>query len=81
MLGNRSDSCIRVRNAIRVENIGRTQVGHIPRNIAAKLAPLMDRGEVTVEGVMLEGNRKSLLALNFAGTQKIRRPRSERRQV
>lgn len=46
------------RNAIKVENIGRTQVGHIPKTIAAKLAPLMDRKEITVEGVMLEGNRE-----------------------
>ncbi|KAI0688029.1 SNF2 family N-terminal domain-containing protein [Cytidiella melzeri] len=44
------------RNAIKIENISRTQVGHIPRQIAAKLAPLMDRKEVTVEGAMLEGN-------------------------
>lgn len=46
------------RNALKVENISRTQVGHIPKQIAAKLAPLMDRKEVTVEGVMLEGNRE-----------------------
>ncbi|KAH8108075.1 SNF2 family N-terminal domain-containing protein [Cristinia sonorae] len=44
------------RNAIKVENIGRQQVGHIPRQVASKLAPLMDRNEVNVEGVMLEGN-------------------------
>ena len=50
------DLCAFIRNAIKVENISRTQVGHIPKQFAAKLAPLMDRGEVTVEGVMLEGN-------------------------
>ncbi|KAI0940604.1 hypothetical protein AcW1_003757 [Taiwanofungus camphoratus] len=44
------------RNAIQVKNIGGTQVGHIPRQIAAKLAPLMDRSLVAVEGVMHEGN-------------------------
>jgi SWI/SNF-related matrix-associated actin-dependent regulator of chromatin subfamily A3 len=44
------------RNAIQVKNIGRTQVGHIPREVAAKLAPLMDQSLVTVEGVMDEGN-------------------------
>ncbi|GBE78013.1 hypothetical protein SCP_0108950 [Sparassis crispa] len=44
------------RNAIQVKNIGNTQVGHIPRQIAAKLAPLMDRNVITVEGVMHEGN-------------------------
>jgi SWI/SNF-related matrix-associated actin-dependent regulator of chromatin subfamily A3 len=37
-----------------------TQVGHIPRDIASKLAPLLDRKLVTVEGVMLEGNCESL---------------------
>ncbi|KAI0093185.1 SNF2 family N-terminal domain-containing protein [Irpex rosettiformis] len=55
------------RNAIKIENISRTQVGHIPREIAAKLAPLMDRREVTVEGVMLQGNITSFqysLAMN-----------------
>lgn len=44
------------RNAIQVKNIGGTQVGHIPRNVASKLAPLMDNGFITVEGVMHEGN-------------------------
>ncbi|KAH9941011.1 SNF2 family N-terminal domain-containing protein [Amylocystis lapponica] len=44
------------RNAIQVKNIGGTQVGHIPRQIAAKLAPLLDQNRVTVEGVMHEGN-------------------------
>lgn len=46
------------RNAIQVMNIGGTQVGHLPRNVAGKLAPLMDQGLVTVEGVMHEGNRE-----------------------
>ncbi|KAF8527760.1 SNF2 family N-terminal domain-containing protein [Gautieria morchelliformis] len=44
------------RNALQVMNISGTQVGHIPRNIALKLAPLMDRNLVTVEGVIHEGN-------------------------
>ncbi|KAF5393242.1 hypothetical protein D9757_000687 [Collybiopsis confluens] len=65
------------RNAIRVDNIGKsymiarsgvrtaltvlvckghTQVGHIPRPVALKLAPLLDSGAVTVEGVMRNGN-------------------------
>lgn len=29
------------RNAIRVDNVMGAQVGHIPRNLAAKLAPYM----------------------------------------
>ena len=46
------------RNAIQVLNINNIQVGHVPRNVAAKLAPLLDQGKVTVEGEMLEGNCK-----------------------
>ncbi len=44
------------RNAVRVLNIGRVQVGHIPRALAAKLAPLMDRRLITCEGVIHDGN-------------------------
>jgi SWI/SNF-related matrix-associated actin-dependent regulator of chromatin subfamily A3 len=47
-----------LRNAIAVQNIGRTQVGHIPRQMAAKLAPHMDADLITVEGTMNEGNCK-----------------------
>lgn len=43
-------------NAVRVLNIGRVQVGHIPRGLAAKLAPLMDRHLITCEGVIHDGN-------------------------
>ena len=45
-----------LRNAIQVKNISRVQVGHLPRNIASKLAPLLDRRAVTVEGVINDGN-------------------------
>ncbi|KAJ6594021.1 SNF2 family N-terminal domain-containing protein [Mycena capillaripes] len=37
------------RNAIRVENIASTQVGHIPKKVAGKLSPLLDQGSVSVE--------------------------------
>ncbi|KAH9961307.1 SNF2 family N-terminal domain-containing protein [Russula dissimulans] len=47
------------RNAIAVQNIGRTQVGHIPRQTAAKLAPAIDAGSITMEGTMNEGNLRS----------------------
>jgi SWI/SNF-related matrix-associated actin-dependent regulator of chromatin subfamily A3 len=47
------------RNAIRALNINGTQVGHIPKAVAAKLAPLLDQGKITIEGTMLEGNSKS----------------------
>ncbi|KAJ7251551.1 SNF2 family N-terminal domain-containing protein [Mycena haematopus] len=43
-------------NAIKVENIASTQVGHIPKKVASKLSPLLDRGLVSVEGVMSQGN-------------------------
>jgi hypothetical protein len=45
-----------LRNAIQVKNISRVQVGHLPRSIASKLAPLLDRQAVTVEGVINDGN-------------------------
>ena len=51
------------RNAIQVKNIGQTQVGHIPRDVASKLAPLLDRKMITVEGSMREGNRTSCPSL------------------
>ncbi|TFY66346.1 hypothetical protein EVG20_g4743 [Dentipellis fragilis] len=44
------------RMAIQVKNIGGTQVGHLPRTVASKLSPLLDRQLVTVEGTMNEGN-------------------------
>ncbi|KAK0225975.1 SNF2 family N-terminal domain-containing protein [Armillaria fumosa] len=43
-------------NAVRVLNIGKVQVGHVPRAVAAKLAPLMDRRLITCEGVIHDGN-------------------------
>lgn len=49
------------RNAIQVKNIGGAQVGHIPKNVASQLAPLLDQKLVTVEGVMHEGNRMGLV--------------------
>jgi hypothetical protein len=41
-----------------VKNIANIQVGHVPKAVAAKLSPLLDRRLVTVEGVMQEGNSK-----------------------
>ncbi|KAL8736232.1 MAG: hypothetical protein Q9166_000387 [cf. Caloplaca sp. 2 TL-2023] len=37
-------------NAIRVSNVMRDQIGHIPRQMAAKLARYMDAGSLLVEG-------------------------------
>ncbi|KAL8915762.1 MAG: hypothetical protein Q9172_006686 [Xanthocarpia lactea] len=39
-------------NAIRVSNVMRDQIGHIPRQIAAKLARYMDAGSLLVEGAL-----------------------------
>lgn len=47
---------MRFRNAIQVKNIAGQQVGHIPRDNASNLAPLLDQRLVNVEGVILEGN-------------------------
>lgn len=43
--GNPYDS-----NAIRIDNVAGTQIGHIPRRIAAKLAKFMDNGNLHTEG-------------------------------
>ncbi|KAI0356200.1 hypothetical protein OH77DRAFT_1423798 [Trametes cingulata] len=67
------------RNAIQVKNIGGTQVGHIPRQVAAKLAPLMDSGLITVEGVMHEGNLSGF-AYSLSMTLKIYGP-SDKREI
>lgn len=39
-----------------VRNIAGDQVGHLSRNIVARLSPLMDTGSIKVEGVMKDGN-------------------------
>ncbi|KAJ3724629.1 SNF2 family N-terminal domain-containing protein [Lentinula raphanica] len=62
------------RNAIRVDNIGHTQVGHIPRNVAAKLAPLMDSRAITVEGVIHDGNLSGYRGYSLDMTLKIYGP-------
>lgn len=57
-------------NALRVENVQRAQIGHIPRAMAAKLAKYMDAGKILVEG-SLEGNKGSFdcpIALRLFGT-------------
>ena len=57
-------------NAIRVDSVQRDQIGHIPRQIAAKLAPFLDSGSLMVEGV-LTGNKGQFdcpLAVSLYGT-------------
>ncbi|KAL0578764.1 hypothetical protein V5O48_003262 [Marasmius crinis-equi] len=71
------------RNAIRVLNIGGTQVGHIPRNMASKLAPMLDARKITIEGVTLDGNlgggRSATFTLNI--TVKIYGPSDKRLEL
>ncbi|WVF71338.1 hypothetical protein IAT40_006141 [Kwoniella sp. CBS 6097] len=43
-------------NAVQVVNAGGTQVGHVPRAVAGKLAELMDGRAITVEGRMVGQN-------------------------
>ncbi|RYP22495.1 hypothetical protein DL767_009029 [Monosporascus sp. MG133] len=38
-------------NAIRVDNVMRTQIGHIPRTVAKQLAPFIDQNDIVLEGV------------------------------
>nr|XP_022335215.1 helicase-like transcription factor [Crassostrea virginica] len=45
------------RNAIKVVNVVRQQVGHIKREMAAALAPVMDRGWARLEGVVPFGSQ------------------------
>jgi SWI/SNF-related matrix-associated actin-dependent regulator of chromatin subfamily A3 len=40
-------------NAMRVNNVQGTQIGHLPRAIVAKLAPYMDSRSLLVEGVLV----------------------------
>ena len=39
-------------NAIRIDNVMAEQIGHIGRDVAAKLAPLMDSTQLLVEGAL-----------------------------
>lgn len=40
------------RNAIRIDNVDGVQIGHVPRPLAAKLAPLLDRRIAGLEGTV-----------------------------
>ncbi|KAK4688842.1 hypothetical protein P7C73_g1286, partial [Tremellales sp. Uapishka_1] len=57
-------------NAVKVVNASQTQVGHIPRAVAARLAPLMDGKVIAVEGVMvgqnLDGSRHFKLGIDMS---------------
>ncbi|KIO29735.1 hypothetical protein M407DRAFT_226612 [Tulasnella calospora MUT 4182] len=68
------------RNAIRVLNASGTQVGHLPRTVAAKLAPLMDQSRVSVEGVMKNGNLSGRFAYELDMTLNICGPSNPARR-
>ncbi|KAJ3993334.1 SNF2 family N-terminal domain-containing protein [Lentinula boryana] len=70
----REPNNIHDRNAIRVDNIGHAQVGHIPRSVVAKLAPLMDSRAITVEGVMYNGNLSGFRGYSLDMTLKMYGP-------
>ncbi|KDR75774.1 hypothetical protein GALMADRAFT_248461 [Galerina marginata CBS 339.88] len=69
------------RNAIQVKNISRVQVGHLPRNVASKLSPLLDRRVVTVEGVINDGNLGGSRAYTLSITLKIYGPSDKRSEL
>ena len=58
------------RNAIRIDNVRRQQIGHIGRDMAAKLAPFMDSGELLVEGALtgIKGGFTCPIGLKLFGT-------------
>jgi len=64
-LGNPYDN-----NAIRIDNVRRRRMGHISRNMAATLAPLMDSGELVVEGALtgIKGEFQWPIGLKLFGT-------------
>lgn len=39
-------------NAIRVDNVMRVQIGHLPKTVAQNLAPFIDSGDVILEGAV-----------------------------
>ena len=63
--GNQYDS-----NAIRIDNIQAKQIGHIPRQVAVKLAGLIDARDLLVEGAVTgpKGYYEAPMALKLFGT-------------
>lgn len=59
------------RNAIQVKNISRVQVGHLGRQVASQLAPLLDQKLITIEGVMNDGNLGGRAGYTLSITLKI----------
>ncbi|KAI0379818.1 SNF2 family N-terminal domain-containing protein [Hypomontagnella monticulosa] len=40
------------KNAVRVDNVMRTQIGHLPATLVKKLAPYLDRNDIILDGVL-----------------------------
>ncbi|RYC65063.1 hypothetical protein CHU98_g1159 [Xylaria longipes] len=59
------------RNAVRVDNIMGSQIGHLPRILAQKLAPYLDSGEILLDGVLNgdKGPYECPIRLYFYGTR------------
>lgn len=54
---NREPSNVYDRNAIRVDNLSMQKVGHIQKEVAAALAPLMDSNKATIEATIPRPSR------------------------
>ncbi|KAI0550705.1 SNF2 family N-terminal domain-containing protein [Xylaria curta] len=57
-------------NAVRVDNIMGSQIGHLPRVFVQKIAPYLDSGEIILDGV-LNGHKRQFdcpVRLNLYGT-------------
>lgn len=58
------------RNAMRIDNVMNDQIGHMGRNVAAKLASLMDSQQLLIEGAITgaKGAFDVPIALKMFGT-------------
>lgn len=57
-------------NAVRVDNVMGSQIGHLPRNLVQKLAPYLDRGDIVLDGILTghKGPFDCPIRLYFYGT-------------
>lgn len=65
------------RNAIQVLNVNREQIGHIPRQLAAKLAKYLDNHELLVEGMLTGRPGEFDIPLNIYMFRTNQRPESD----
>ncbi|KAI1423361.1 hypothetical protein F5Y12DRAFT_547942 [Xylaria sp. FL1777] len=64
-LGNQYDE-----NAVRVDNVMGSQIGHLPRKLVQKLTPYIDRGDIVLDGILIgdKGPFDCPIRLYFYGT-------------